>query len=674
MKRCVLFLAVFIFSVFWANQLGAGSGPAHAQNLANSDYLACHNNPNLTKQVDGKPASLQIQPDHFRGSAHGSLNCVSCHSDVKALPHGAPPAKVSCSECHKDASAAYNQGLHAQALQNGNPKAATCGDCHGNAHEILRSSDPRSNVNHANIAQTCGVCHGQKFVMEGSGISSRPFFSYEESVHGRAVASGNPKAAVCTDCHGNHDIRPPSDSQSSIFRVNIPQTCGQCHKAIADEFNQSVHGQALARGNGQTPVCTDCHGIHLIKSHTDPSSSVASQALAKTTCAQCHEGMKLAQEFDVPGKRASSYMDSYHGLASKMGSSVVANCASCHGIHNILPSTDAKSMINRQNLAQTCGKCHPGASENFILGKVHLDVVSSPDIGSTATRWVRWIYLPLIGLVIGGMLVHNGLIWGKKALAIRRAQNRDIVRLTRRLRLQHALLLTSFTVLVLTGFALKYPDSWLGAVLASEAIRRVGHRIAAVVMLVAGAYHVAYLMFTKEGREGFRDLLPRRKDLSDVWRNLAYYAGRGSTKPEFGRFGYAEKAEYWALVWGTLIMGLTGLMIWFKLGWFAFLPRWFVDIAGAIHFYEAILATLAIVVWHLYQVIFDPDVYPLNWAFWDGRISTELYKEEHGLDYRKMTERGAEESSSGPGGQSALAARGQTKDGTRDPSPAPAAD
>jgi cytochrome b subunit of formate dehydrogenase len=107
-------------------------------------------------------------------------------------------------------------------------------------------------------------------------------------------------------------------------------------------------------------------------------------------------------------------------------------------------------------------------------------------------------------------------------------------------------------------------------------------------------------------------------------------------KPKIARFGYAEKAEYWAVIWGTMIMGLTGLMIWFKLGVFGFLPRWWLDIALAVHFYEAILATLAIIVWHFYHVIFDPDVYPLNFALVDGKVSEEVYKEEHELDYDRL--------------------------------------
>jgi len=406
---------------------------------------------------------------------------------------------------------------------------------------------------------------------------------------------------------------------------------------------QSIHGQAAARGVSRSPVCTDCHGIHNIMAPVDHDSATAYTAIATDTCARCHEGVTLTKEFGVAGERVSSYKDSYHGLASRMGSRVVANCASCHGVHNILPSSDPKSMISANNLPQTCGQCHIGAGVKFATGKIHLtsELVSANgarNIGAIGTRVVRWIYVPVIILVIGGMAVHNALIWGRK-VAARKRQSRPIVRLSFNQRVQHWLLLTSFTLLVLSGFALQYPDSWLASLLGgSEYLRRIIHRIAAVVMLAAGVYHVAYLGLSKEGRLWVRDMLIRGKDFKDVIGNFGYYLGASKAKPKIARFGYAEKAEYWAVVWGTVLMGLTGLMIWFKLGVFGFLPRWTIDIALAVHFYEAVLATLAIVVWHFYHVIFDPDVYPVNFAFLDGRISEDLYREEHELAYEEMQE------------------------------------
>ena len=602
--------------------------------------------PPVQSQEPAKPQPTPAATPALAGElesreTHPSLTCEGCHGSGKTLPY------LGGAQFHAGAHSDYDRGFHAESIRKGS-KGASCLDCHtrnGDTTTILPANNPDSTINRAKIAETCGMCHGDKSVMQGTGISDRPFLSYRESVHAKAIAQGNLAAAVCTDCHKSHDILPASNSQSSIAKLNVPSTCGKCHQAESSEFVQSIHGQAVARGVSRSPACTDCHGIHKIESPTERATATASVAVATESCSDCHEGVTLTQEFGVAGERVSSYQDSYHGLASRLGSKVVANCASCHGVHNILPSSDPKSRIHTANLTQTCGQCHVGASENFTKGRVHLasalttGVVQGEDSGILGTKVVRWIYLPLIVLVIGGMIVHNAMVWRKKVADKRRLEKRSIVRLTRNQRLQHWLLLTSFILLVFSGFALQYPDSWLAWLMgSSESLRRSIHRIAAVVMLVMGAYHLAYLGFTKEGRQWLRDMAPKWKDVTDLSHNFGYYVGVRAARPKVARFGYVEKAEYWAVVWGTLIMGLTGLMIWFKIGIFGFLPRWWIDIALAVHFYEAVLATLAIIVWHLYHVIFDPDVYPINFAFVDGRVSEELFKEEHELAYEQMKE------------------------------------
>ena len=598
------------------------------------DCLACHGDSTLTHDVNGKSVSLYVDGQKFKDSMHGGMfTCVDCHEDLKTSPHENTPAKVSCAKCHADEQAAYDRSFHAKAIQSGDAKAATCTDCHGSPHELLAASDPKSRVNHVNIPATCGTCHGQKFVMEASGHSAQPFISYESSVHGRAVAAGSEKAAVCTDCHGSHEILSASDPKSSIFKFNVPATCAKCHDSVKQEFMQSIHGQAIARGNSQAPVCTDCHGIHSIKAHTDPDSSVAGQNLATITCARCHEGVRLSQEFGFEGRRETTYLASYHGLASKLGSSVVANCASCHGVHNILPSSDPRSTINQANLVKTCGQCHPGVTDKFVAAKVHVDAPLSADTGSKAVRWVREFYLLLIFCVIGGMILHNLIIWRHKAIVRRDATHRSVERMSNNQRWQHLTLLISFFILVLTGFALKFPDSWFAHALAmSEKVRGVIHRVAAVVLIGAGVYHMFYIAVSKGGRRLLLEFLPKPKDATDVVYTMLHYLGLKKQKPEFARFNYAEKAEYWALVWGLFVMAGTGIMLWAKVFFGNLLPRWWLDVATAVHFYEAILATLAIIVWHFYQVFLDPDIYPMNWAWWDGKMSFEHYHEEHGLD------------------------------------------
>jgi len=602
------------------------------------DCLACHSDASLSHDVNGKTETLHVDPRAFKDSIHGSMfSCVDCHTDVTSAAHETTPKKITCATCHADEQAAYDRSFHGKAAQSGNTAAAKCVDCHGSPHELLPASDPKSRVHHANIPATCGSCHGQQFVMEKDGLSTQMVASYQQSVHGHAVANGSENAAVCTDCHGTHEILDAKDSKSPIFKFNVPMTCGKCHDQISKEFRQSIHGTAIAKGNWQAPVCTDCHGIHSIKAHTDPNSPVSAQNVGQVTCARCHEGVRLSQEFGVEGRRETTYLASYHGLASRLGSQVVANCASCHGTHSIFPSSDPRSTINRANLARTCGQCHPGVTEKFTSAKVHVDAPLSADVGSKAVRWIRKFYLGMIFAVIGGMLLHNLIIWRSKVIARRKEQSKFVTRMPLRFRWQHATLLSSFFVLVLTGFALKFPDSWFASMLSlGEHMRQLLHRIAAVVLIAVSFYHAFDLILTREGRRLAFDLFPNLDDIRGAWQNLSYYLGLSNRKPDFPRFNYAEKAEYWALVWGMFVMAGTGIMLWAKVIVGNRLPRWWLDVATAIHFYEAVLATLAILVWHFYQVFLDPDVYPMNWAWWDGKMTLHHYREEHGLDHATL--------------------------------------
>jgi cytochrome b subunit of formate dehydrogenase len=187
---------------------------------------------------------------------------------------------------------------------------------------------------------------------------------------------------------------------------------------------------------------------------------------------------------------------------------------------------------------------------------------------------------------------------------------------------------------------LKFPDAWWVVPFREMGgkffmIRSLLHRIAGAVLIAVSIWHVLYL-FTRQGRQFVWDMVPKPKDVGDVWTNLCYLTGLSKDKPCFDRFGYAEKAEYWALVWGVIIMGATGIVMWFdnyfislftKLGW---------DISRTIHFYEACLATLAIVVWHFYFVLLHPNVYPMSKTWVTGKISEAEMAEEHPLELERI--------------------------------------
>jgi formate dehydrogenase gamma subunit len=526
-----------------------------------------------------------------------------------------------CMECHSDkdlfktnsAGHGISLFLDERIFKNSSHGRTACAECHNE----ITSEHPDNGIIPKPV--NCTRCH------------ETATSSYDASVHGLALKAGGASAS-CVDCHGTHAMLPSLSSASSLHFTRQAETCGNCHEQQAQDFANSVHGHALAAGVRDAPTCTDCHSEHRIEALTTASP----QKVSRDVCSKCHASERLNTKYKLPADRVKTFFESYHGLASAYGSTVTANCASCHDYHKVLPSTDPDSSIHKTHLVATCGKCHPGANDMFAAGKIHVNLESAssgPEISDQVNWWVRKLYLILIFVVIGGMLIHNGLIFFKKVAAHLRSTGRPVLRMNLSQRWQHAVLASSFIILAVTGFALKFPDSWLAKMMgSSEPFRRWSHRIAGVVLLVIGIYHIVYILTSKDGRRLVKDLLPVKKDVADVKGSIRYLSGLSKTKAKIGRFGYAEKMEYWAVVWGTIIMGVTGLMIWFKMDVTQWLPRWLVDVALTIHYYEAILACLAIIVWHFYHVIFDPDVYPLNMACVDGKVSEHWQEEEHPLD------------------------------------------
>ena len=540
-----------------------------------------------------------------------------------AAASAAEPIKNSaCLDCHGDktltktntAGKEISLFVNVAKLSASIHKTNLCVSCHAD----ITDKHPDDGV--AAQPANCKQCHEKQSE------------SYGASVHGLALAQGRKDSATCSDCHDGHTILPPTSPESPLHFSRLAATCGKCHDQVAKDVAESVHGQAVAAGKRDAPTCTDCHSEHKIEA----LKSSSSLRISAEICSDCHASERLNTKYNLPPDRVKTFFESYHGLAAQYGSTLAANCASCHGVHKILPSTDPRSSIYSTNLVVTCGKCHPGATENFARSKVHVDAAATSGgagVGEQVNRWVRRIYLVLIFGTIGFMLAHNLLLFVKKVRARYRAADLTVLRMTLSQRAQHVVLAVSFIILAVTGFALKFPDSWIGKMMGSnEMFRRWSHRIAGVVLLVAGAYHIIYLLTRPEGRQLVKDFLPGSKDLKDVTDNAKYLTGLSEEKAKIGRFGYAEKMEYWAVIWGTIIMGVTGLVIWFKMDVTKFLPRWAVNVALTIHYYEAILACLAIVVWHFYHVIFDPDVYPLNWACWNGKVTRHWQEEEHPLD------------------------------------------
>jgi cytochrome b subunit of formate dehydrogenase len=243
------------------------------------------------------------------------------------------------------------------------------------------------------------------------------------------------------------------------------------------------------------------------------------------------------------------------------------------------------------------------------------------------------------------MTIHNAADFLSKLVrGAPRAHSRERVpRMNLHFRIAHGLTVLSFPILVVTGFALKYPEAWWARPIvaweAEAAFRGLVHRIAGVVLILSLLYHAVHLLASRRDRALLRLVVPRLQDARDLWGTLRYNLGLSATRPKFGPLSYAEKIEYLAYIWGSVLMAGTGFLLWFNTLTLANLPSWVADAATVTHFYEAILATLAILLWHFYMVIFDPAVYPMDLSWITGKASADHLRETRPEYYRQLLRR-----------------------------------
>jgi formate dehydrogenase subunit gamma len=235
---------------------------------------------------------------------------------------------------------------------------------------------------------------------------------------------------------------------------------------------------------------------------------------------------------------------------------------------------------------------------------------------------------------------------------------REFERLNIALRLQHGIMALSVVVLIVTGLPLKFHE-YAGAkaivdFLGGPDVTPIIHRVGAAFLIAVGLWHVGYVLFTRTGWRNFLQILPKPKDAVDAFKQISYYLGRTNDRPRFGRFSYIEKFDYWAVYWGMVIMISTGITLWFTDFFLRHFPKWATDIAKEAHSDEALLATLAIIIWHFYNVHLNPHKFPMNKTFLTGKISEREMIEEHPLEYERLmaAERATGEEARGTGGSS----------------------
>ncbi len=330
------------------------SGPI----VSNDTCLGCHGNPGLTVKLEnGDVLDLYVNPATYANSIHGrdGYACVQCHTTLGNYPH-----------------------------------------------PTFTATDLRDVT--LKLTGVCDRCHSGQYNLT------------MDSVHAAAQAQGVREAAVCSDCHGSHNVQQWTDPKTGEVlqqqRSNIPLTCAKCHNAIYQKYSTSVHGTALmVESNPDVPTCIDCHGVHNIGNPTTAAFRLKSPEL----CAGCHTNPALMDKYGISTDVLNTYVSDFHGttvtLFEKQSPDAQTNkpvCYDCHGVHDISnvdnPST---GIAMQQNLLVRCKVCHPDATSNFPTAWMYHYIPSPSHF--PAVYYVNLFYKLFIPGVLGFMVALVGL-------------------------------------------------------------------------------------------------------------------------------------------------------------------------------------------------------------------------------------------------------------------------
>jgi cytochrome b subunit of formate dehydrogenase len=643
---------LILLSAAWAQAAETPAAPAKPAPVPNSECLDCHE-AEFKPRKKGQPAEwVGVKPDGFAKSVHGKLNCVDCHTTLTADPHTSKVPPAQCASCHEKATTQYQTSIHSVSHLMGSSDAATCASCHG-THEMVPVKQVDSPVFKLNLPKTCSTCHDNaKLTKEYRMGQTDAAGHYLDSIHGQAlIKMGLIVAPSCNDCHGVHDIKRSIDKDSHSNHANIAKSCGNCHVGIEDTYNASVHGQLLVKGDKKGPVCTDCHSAHDI----EKPATAHFKGLSDQSCGQCHED------------RLEHYRETYHGKAMALGqpnkASEVAACYDCHGHHDVFPVSDPRSRLSKDKIVGTCAQCHAGVNQQFTTYQPHanpMDAVNYPVLNK--------VFLFMTALLIGtfGFFGLHTVFWLFRSIYLyltdsktfREAvikSNADDVQYTRFNpfeRFLHMLVVTSFLLLVITGMPLKfYYTDWAKLIFnlfGGAGVARSLHHFGAIVTFGYFVLHLGEL-FTSlwAQRQAIRNPETGRIELMRFWRALfgpdsmvpsfqdwhdfvahqKWFFGKGP-RPQFDRWTYWERFDYFAVFWGIFMIGVSGMILWFPKFFTLFLPGWAINIASVIHSDEALLAAGFIFTFHFFNTHFRIEKFPMDTVIFSGRIShTEMLHE-----------------------------------------------
>lgn len=560
--------------------------------IPNARCLRCHNDEEekTSEREDGTIVNIFIDRERFEHSVHGNLPCVGCHNSVKKATHEIPlPKSIGCVACH----------LKVAEVQHG-------------------SSDPQY--------RRLDVVLGQ---IDG----------YMASVHARpSLLDQSRTNATCYDCHEGHEIGTVGSLARAEHRMVNHEVCGRCHEEQKEHYEKSIHGVAMIeRKDADAAICADCHTPHDIDS---PDRDKVKLTITEN-CGSCHE------------KQVATYGKSYHGQVVRLGYTHTAKCFDCHGSHGIMDVDDPRSKVHPDNRLETCRQCHEGAPEGFLGFHAHGD---ANDYENYPEMWIaaRFMEALIIGVFVffwTHMLLWIYREWRERQQGKGYRPDPDnppqvyFRRFSLGWRIAHGVLAIAVMVLVLTGTAVLFADQgWAQYVmnlLGGPQIAAIIHRVAAVTFMAIFFGHLVAVTFNiiRSGKRfqwfGPTSMVPSWQDIRDIGSMFKWFFGL-APRPQFDRWSYWEKFDYWAPFWGMFIIGVSGLMLWLPTMTASILPGWVFNVATIVHAEEAILAAIFLFTVHYFNVHFRPEKWPMDTVMATGAVPLEEFKHEHALEYERL--------------------------------------
>ncbi len=610
------------------------------KNTQNTDCLECHGVKGFavpkSKIGEDLKRGLYVDADALHDSVHVKQGCVECHNGIQQIPHRAQTQlvtarQVDCVSCHEK-----------QAVQH--------------ALKVQKKVQPQVDMSRTMVGLPPSQVQLEVTTMQ------READYYLLSVHAKTREKDPSRVnASCSDCHGTHDVLPMSSESrlseqdknldgikkqnngKETFRLNTPKICGRCHEKQLKAYTNSVHGAAVKRyGKLDAAVCSDCHSAHQIASTKDDPVKLA----ITKNCGSCHEAA------------VKSYRETYHGQVAQLGYAHTAKCADCHAAHNTLAKKNPLAQVHVNNLVTTCKECHKQANASFVKfqphGNTH-DFDRFPEM---------WLVSKFMIALLGGVFL---LFWSHSIFwFIRERKERGggvmkhqatpgekyVRRFSAGVRIAHLLLAIAVMTLALTGTTVLYADSfWAPTVmslLGGAKVAAVIHRIAASVFGLLFFGHILSVLYRVAKRPadkkfkwfGPESMLPNMRDWHDIKAMKNWFAGK-SKRPDFERWTYWEKFDYWAPFWGMFIIGVSGLMLWFSPFFGGFIPGWIFNVATIVHGEEAFLAIVFLFTVHFFNSHFRPDKFPLDIIMFTGSMPLSEFKAERAVEYARLIKEGS---------------------------------